>query len=206
MIKGTPELIAQRREEIVNACEGLYRTMSFKDITLKEIGAATSFSRPTIYNYFQTKEEIFLALFEREYDRWNGELEEILNGEALTRPQLADKLAKSLERREQLLKLLSMNNYDMEANSRQELLTSFKRAYGRSMALIRAILSRFCPDMGPEEVQGFIYVFFPYMFGIYPYARVTDKQRGAMKDANVAYTYQSIYELAHACLARLLGE
>ena len=99
-----------------------------------------------------------------------------------------------------------MNNYDMEANSRQELLTSFKRAYGRSMALIRAILSRFCPDMGPEEVQGFIYVFFPYMFGIYPYARVTDKQRGAMKDANVAYTYQSIYDLAHACLARLLGE
>ena len=34
--------------EIVNACEGLYRTMSFKDITLKEIGAATSFSRPPI--------------------------------------------------------------------------------------------------------------------------------------------------------------
>ena len=129
-----------------------------------------------------------------------------MNGEALTRSQLADRLARSLERREQLLKLLSMNNYDMEANSRQELLTSFKRSYGRSMALIRAILSRFCPDMGPGEVQGFIYVFFPYMFGIYPYARVTDKQRGAMKDANVAYTYQSIYDLAHACLARLLGE
>ena len=29
MIKGTPELIAQRREEIINACEKLYQTMSF---------------------------------------------------------------------------------------------------------------------------------------------------------------------------------
>ena len=37
MIKRTPELIAQRREEIINACEELYRTMSFKEITLKEI-------------------------------------------------------------------------------------------------------------------------------------------------------------------------
>ena len=207
MIKGTPELIAARREEIINACQRLYQTLSFKEITLKEIGAETSFSRPTIYNYFQTKEEIFLALYEREYVLWNADLEALLKEhETLTRPALAELLARSLEKREQLLKLLAMNNYDMEANSRQELLTSFKRAYGRSMALIRAILSRFCPDMGPEEVQGFIYVFFPYMFGIYPYARVTDKQRGAMKDANVAYTYQSIYDLAHACLARLLGE
>ena len=58
MFKGTPELIEKRREEIINACEQLYQTMSFKEITLKEIGNVTSFSRPTIYNYFQTKEEI----------------------------------------------------------------------------------------------------------------------------------------------------
>ena len=206
MIKGTPELIARRREEIVNACENLYRTMSFKDITLKEIGNATSFSRPTIYNYFQTREAIFLALYEREYDRWNAELSAILEAhEALTRAQLADLLARSLERREQLLKLLSMNNFDMESNSRQELLTHFKAAYGRSMALIRAILGKFCPDMSAGEIRGFVYVFFPFMFGIYPYARVTDKQRSAMRDANVDFAYPSIYELTHACLTRLLG-
>ena len=54
MFKGTPELISERREEIVNACEKLYRTMSFGEITLKHISSATSFSRPTIYNYFET--------------------------------------------------------------------------------------------------------------------------------------------------------
>ena len=131
MIKGTPELIAERREEIVNACEQLYQTMSFKDITLKEIGSVTTFSRPTIYNYFETKEEIFLALFEREYDRWNADLESILqNHDRLTGTQIAEEIAHSLEKREQLLKLLAMNNYDMEANSRKEMLVSFKGAYG----------------------------------------------------------------------------
>ena len=50
MRKGTPEEIAQKREEIINACERLYRTMGFREITLKEIGGITSFSRPTIYN------------------------------------------------------------------------------------------------------------------------------------------------------------
>ena len=46
MRKGTPEQIAQRREEIINACEQLYQTTSFREITLKEIGKITSFSRP----------------------------------------------------------------------------------------------------------------------------------------------------------------
>ena len=139
MIKGTPELIAGRREEIINACERLYETMSFKEITLKEIGNAVPFSRPTIYNYFQTKEEIFLALYGREYDRWNGDLERILAQNApLTRHALADAIARSLEKREQLLKLLAMNNYDMEANSRAELLTEFKASYGRSIANVQA--------------------------------------------------------------------
>ena len=205
MIKGTPELIAGRREEIINACEELYRTMSFKEITLKEIGNVVPFSRPTIYNYFQTKEEIFLALFAREYDRWNEELTAILDGfDALTREQLADAVARSLVNRPQLLKLLSMNNYDMEAQSRQELLTAFKTSYGRSLQLIRLLLEKFCPDMTAAEIQNLIYIFFPFMFGIHPYTSVTDKQRSAMKDAKVDYAYQSVYELIYHCLIRLL--
>ena len=206
MIKGTPALISKRREEIINACEHLYQTMSFKEITLKEISEETTFSRPTIYNYFQTKEEIFLALFEREYERWNKDLAAILTGsEALTRQQLADAVAGSLTKRTQLLKLLSMNNYDMEANSRQELLTEFKTAYGRSMHLINALLEKFCPDMGPEDRQRFLYMFFPFMFGIYPYTAVTEKQKTAMKDANVGYVYQSVYDITHTFLIRALG-
>ena len=206
MFVGTPELIAQRREEIINACEKLYQTMSFKEITLKDIGEETSFSRPAIYNYFQTKEEIFLALFELEYKRWNEDLEKILEeNDSLTRTEIAENIACSLEKREQLLKLLSMNNYDMEANSRLELLTTFKAAYGKSMTNIRSILSRFCPEIGSEELENFIYVFYPFMFGIYPYARVTEKQKTAMKDAQVNYVDHSIYEITYNCLIRLLG-
>ena len=205
MPKGSPERTAARKEEIISACEKLYQTMSFKDITLKEIGNETSFSRPTIYNYFQTKEEIFLALYELEYDRWNEELTDILkNNETLTKEQIAEKIAASIANRKQLLKLLSMNNYDMEANSRPELLVSFKVAYGESMKNVCRILTKFCPKKTVKEIQDFIYVFFPFMFGIYPYTAVTEKQRDAMKQANVDYVYQSIFEITNNCLLKLL--
>jgi len=207
MRKTTPEEIARKREEIINACEHLYRSMSFREITLKEIGNITSFSRPTIYNYFETKEEIFLALFQREYDRWNEDLNAILNeNETLTKTELAEKIASSIAGREQLLKLLSMNNYDMEANSRQELLTAFKRSYGRSIFLISMLTEKFCPDMSVSDIQDFIYTFFPFMFGIYPYTSVTEKQKTAMKEAGINYVYQTVYELTYSCLIRLLGK
>ena len=207
MRKGTPEEIARKREEIVDACDQLYQTTSFKEITLKEISKITSFSRPTIYNYFETKEEIFLALFKREYDRWNEDLQSINEeNERLTKAQLAEKIAQSLAERPQLLKLLSMNNFDMEANSRQEFLTSFKESYGGSLRRMSRLLTKFCPDMSVSDMQNFIYIFFPFMFGIYPYTSVTEKQKAAMKEAGIDYVYQTVYELTHGCLVRLLGE
>ncbi|MBR2294865.1 MAG: TetR family transcriptional regulator [Clostridiales bacterium] len=205
MPKGSPELAAARREEIVNACEKLYQTMSFKDITLKEIGNETSFSRPTIYNYFQTKEEIFLSLFQREYERWNNDLEKILARKGdLTREDLAGKIADSLCKRTQLLKLLAMNTYDMEANSRKENLVAFKVAYGNSIANVRRLLDRFVPDMSSDQKDNLIYVFFPFMFGIYPYTEVTKKQKDAMKAAEIDFKYQTIRKITYNCLMQLL--
>ncbi len=92
----------------------------------------------------------------------------------------------------------------MEANSRQELLTAFKQSYGRSMQLMGMLLEKFCPDMGKEDVQSFIYIFYPFMFGIYPYTAVTEKQKTAMKEAGINFEYKTIYELTYNFLVRLL--
>ena len=190
MPKGSPELTASRREEIVNACEKLYRTMSFKDITLKEISVETSFSRPSIYNYFQTKEEIFLALMQREYELWSAEVGAL------------SAVAHSLEKREQLLKLLAMNHYDMEEHSRAERLTEFKLAYGASLDAVRGCIDKFFPGIDRER---FIYVFFPFLFGVYPYSVATGKQLSAMKEAKIEFKMHSIYDIIYQCVRQLLG-
>lgn len=207
MPKGSPELTNARREEIINACEKLYKTMSFKEITMKEIGNMTSFTRTSIYNYFQTKEEIFLALLKREYEWWTASLREMIEQHtAMTKDEFSDMLARSLEKREQLLKILSMNHYDMEAGSRPEHLAAFKVAYGDSIRTVMDGLTKFFPSMTVSEKQNFIYAFFPFMFGIYPYTFVTEKQRTAMENANVNYVFMTIYEITFHCVRKLLDE
>ncbi len=203
MPKGSPELTASRKEEIVNACERLYRTMSFKEITIKEIGAVTSFTRTSIYNYFQTKEEIFLALMQREYENWASEMDSIADmNETMSAEGFADSMAHSLEKHQQLLKLLAMNHYDMEENSRPERLTEFKVAYGASLDAVRACIRKFFPKIDDES---FIFVFFPFLFGVYPYSVATEKQLTAMREANIGFRMHSIYEIIYSCVLQLLG-
>lgn len=205
MPKGSPELTNARREEIISACEELYKTKGFKDVTIRDIGNITSFTRTSIYNYFQTKEEIFLAILKREYDLWTEELRQRADAqETMSDDEIADCLAGTLNKRQLLLKLLSMNHYDMEENSRMEALTDFKVSYGKSLQAVIALLGKFRPEMTLTERQGFVYAFFPFLFGVYPYTVVTDKQKKSMQDADVDYTYQSVYELIYACVLRLL--
>ena len=82
-----------------------------------------------------------------------------------------------------------------------ESLVQFKKAYGASIDAVDRLIRKFCKDTDSEE---FIYNFFPFIYGIYPYAVVTDKQKEAMKAAGVNYRYHTIYELAYNCAIKLL--
>ena len=206
MPKGSPELTAARKEEIMNACEQLYRTMNFREITLKEIGEVTSFTRTSIYNYFQTKEEIFLGLFQREYELWCVALEDILNcTEMLSREQLADRIAETLSKRELMLKLLAVNLYDMEENSRMERLVEFKKAYGRSVELMNQIVARFCPEWDDTMRQSVVISSLQFFHGLYPYAHHTKKQEEAMRKAEVLSVQMTVREFAWIGLRKLLA-
>ena len=205
MPKGSEELTRARKDEIITACRELYETKSFKDITLKEIGERTSFGRTSIYNYFETKEEIFLALLQREYDLFVEDLDRLCDEEdSLSKTELADQLARALERRMLMLKLLSMNHYDMEANSRMERLVEFKASYGATHEAIDRCLQKFCPELDAGKRQTFLYAFLPFVYGLYPYTVVTDKQKQAMEDAGINYVYMSTYDMANAFIRTLL--
>lgn len=203
MPKGSEALTHARREEIIDACAALYETMSLREITIKLIGARTSFTRTSIYNYFETKEEIFLALLRREYEAWTADLDALpAQPDAAA---LADALARTLERRGTMLRLLSMNLYDIEANSRVENLAAFKTAYAASMQAVRRLLARSGPALSGPAAERFLYAFYPFLFGIYPYTTVTPKQQQAMAMAGVEYPRLSVCEITRNFVEKLLG-
>ncbi len=205
MPKASEELTRARRDEIISACAALYEAVGFKDVTLKEIGQRTSFTRTSIYNYFQTKEEIFLALLQREYEEWIADLETVMKSRrTMSADDFAAALAHTLERRGCMLKLTSMNLYDIECRSRVENLVAFKRAYAAALEALGRCLNRFFPAMTADDVREFLYAFFPFLFGVYPYTSVTEKQREAMERAGLGNPGYSVYTLVRPLVEKLL--
>jgi AcrR family transcriptional regulator len=205
MPKGSPELTAARKSEIMEACRALYARMNFKDITLKEIGNVTSFTRTSIYNYFRSKEEIFLALFEKEYRDWTDDLTEILESpDVMDKDGLAKMLAETLNKRELMLRLLSANLYDLEENSRMERLVDFKRAYKVSVEFMEKILLKCFPNLNEHERRLTLVTVLEFLHGAYPYAHATEKQAEAMSEAGVPKWNYTLYELLYEGLRRIL--
>lgn len=205
MPKGSKELTERREREIVDACEKLYRNKGFHDITIKDIGQEVSMSRPSIYNYFETKEEIFLALLTREYEKWTADVRALTEGyEELTRDELARRLAGTLEPRECLLKISAMNLYEIEENSREENLVRYKRAFLDSLNAVQQCLRKFLPDMPDERIEEIRYAFFPFMYGIYPYVNPTEKQIRAMDAVGIGHRETTIGELTYHFLRQVL--
>ena len=205
MSRGSPQLTEARKEEIIAACAALYEEKGFKETTIKDIGKAITLTRTGIYLYFETKEEIFLALLGREYDAWVSEMREIMAVKtAMTRDGVAEALARTLTNHPRLLRLLSMNLYEMEANSRPERLIEFKKSFGASLETVDLFLRQYIPEMDGERRRRFIYAFFPFIYGIYPYTSVTEKQADAMREAGIPYQYQSAFQLTFECAKKLL--
>lgn len=197
------ETIDKRREEIMDACEKLYETMGFQSINIKVISTETSFSRPSIYNYFQTKEEIFLGLLSREYMKWNEALKSIIRRADMDKDTLARAIAKSMEERKTLLKISAMNLYEIEENSRAELLVEYKKVFKDSVELFDECLKKHL-GVSEEKSAQIRYAFFPYMYGIYPYSYPTDKQISAMDEVKLSHMDVTIYEMTYQFLKLIL--
>lgn len=206
MAKVAREIVEQRPQEIMDACRKLYEKESFQEISLKEISAQTSISRPSIYNYFETKEEIFLAILEEEYSQWADEIGQFAKRDDLTDSLFAELFAASLGRHETMLKIQCMNLYEIEEHSRIERLVSFKKAYRRAFDLTGECFRKLRPAAGEEEMRTFCFTLFPFLYGVYPYVHPTDKQLEAMEVVGIQPTAMDTVALTRCLLEALLDD
>lgn len=205
MPKVTEEHKENRKQEIIDACEKIYKERGFTAVNIKEISTATSFTRPAIYSYFETKDEILLALLNREYTKWIAALNEIEQQiKQGDRENTASLIAHTLDSREILLRIQNMNLFEMEINCRVERLAEFKVLYKTVIETLTRIAQAYSSHSTEDEITRFCMNFNSFLFGVYPFVYHTEKQLEAMELANVPHSETTIYEMTYECLLKLL--
>ena len=74
------EQIVSRRQEILCAAEQLFNEGGLDNVTFSHIAKQVSFTRQTIYTYYQTREEVLLDLLGQRLEHFYQSLEAMFPG------------------------------------------------------------------------------------------------------------------------------
>ena len=89
-----------RMDLILDGAETLFTEKGYNDTSISDIAEASDFSRTSIYQYFNNKEEIYLLLLERYTDMLTDRLR-VATGKP---PKVTDKITAFLEEMRELIK------------------------------------------------------------------------------------------------------
>ena len=87
------------REELVDAAERLFTEQGFHATSIDAVAAEAGFTKGAVYSNFESKEDLFFAVYERRVDRRVAQMEAALR-EASTRVEALDGMAPGVGRPE----------------------------------------------------------------------------------------------------------
>ncbi len=140
-----------REAAILEAARELGRAHGVREVTLTDIAAAVGMHKSALLRYFETREQIFLALTAEGWREWSAELRGDLARRAQATPaEVAAVIAGTLARRPMFCDLLAQAPLNLERNVSIESVRSFKLVTLEEVELIGGELGRL---LGLDELE-----------------------------------------------------
>ena len=196
-----------RRARLLDAALALWTEKPYTDITMADVARETGLAKGTLYLYFQTKEELFLAALERLLWTWFGGVDADLTVQRTGTPAtVAATLAASLEGQGAMLRLLTLLNSTLEQNIPLEVGLAFKARLGEHLARTGTQLERLLPSLAPGQGAQALLHFSALAIGLHTVTESTPTLRAAAEQPGMeALILDFTAELETALTALLIG-
>lgn len=127
----TDEQKVQRRQKILDAAKALFLKSDFSAVKITDIAKKTGLGKGSVFLYFKSKEDLFLALTVQELEAWYQEIWPMLvydrGQKKMDGRELLDLLDRTFLSREALIRLLAVATTVLEQNSSYEQAAIYKR-------------------------------------------------------------------------------
>ena len=175
-----------REEEILAAARGLLDKKPFHTITLSELAREVSFTRANLYKYFESREEVYLALLAREIGEFGERLFEewkTLEGSTGGGVECFLKLwVPALAQEHRMMTLMSMAGTILEKNcSNRVLLKSKASMASASQTYFLPILKSFFPEMPVEALAATMSFLIITANGLFPFCGLSQEQKELLR-------------------------
>src|SRR5260370_24328894 len=131
-----------RRNAILDTTWQLFQGMPYSAIAMAEVAEQAGLAKGTLYLYFKTKEELFLALQEQQLVDWFDEVDRVLAADnaVWTSGDIVTLLCGTLERRPGVARLLAILSPPLEPNIPLAEALRFNRQLPERPACTRTLL------------------------------------------------------------------
>lgn len=198
----------QRRQAILDAAWHMYQTIPYESLAMASVAERVGLAKGTMYLYFATKEELFLALADRELVAWFDDVYARLSDEQPTWniPALSRTICATLDVRPGLTRLLAILSTVLEHNIDLESATRFKRMVLANMQRVGALLERRLPFLAAGEGTQTLLRCYALVIGLRHLADPAPVVREALQQPDLApFNISFADELTESVTALLLG-
>lgn len=143
-----------RREHILDTAAALWDERPYDELTMSDLARTVGLAKGTLYLYFRTKEEVFVAVLERLLWTWFDTVNDRLSAKDRATPnEVADLLADTLRGDERMIRLLAILNTVLEQNVNADVGLKFKADLATRLADTGTRLQRLLPGLdGPRAL------------------------------------------------------
>jgi AcrR family transcriptional regulator len=143
----------ERRQAILDAAWRAFHTTAYGELTVAAIARETGLAKGTVFLYFRTKEEIFLAVTGQQMTEWFDAVDDRLAQLPAPSPteDVVEIIAGSLQERVYFTRLLAILSTVLEQNANYDALHQFKHLLLIRLARTGALLERALGFLQPGE-------------------------------------------------------
>ncbi|MDP4093464.1 MAG: TetR family transcriptional regulator [Bacillota bacterium] len=197
--------VQERIQEIISAAAEIYDSVGYEGLSFSSISELTKFTRPTIYKYFNTKEEILLKILLSDMQEW---ILSLVNSFKINKlysiNEITDIWVNAISGNFRLLKLFSMLFTSIETNASLEVLVEFKKGFFKLQEQAMELMAQLFPNAEKSDIYRFLVNQLALALGLYPMCHLTDIQRKAYEISGITNMTPDFKDIYRANIYQLL--
>jgi AcrR family transcriptional regulator len=167
----------EKQLAILTTAADLFAESSFERLSMARIAETAGIAKGTIFLYFPTKEELFLALVEHSFTEWLPELRagfDTLKPGRESPERVAELILGTLAGRRDLLRLLAILHTRIEENIVRRSEVRFRRNLAAGAGSIAVRLESIYPALGSIESRETVRGIYMLLIGVQQFAGPAD--------------------------------
>jgi AcrR family transcriptional regulator len=163
----------KRFSDILEVSAELYDKLHYAGLTFEEISKKLNITRPAIYKYFRTKDEILVEILLRDFDNLCNDLTDSFDASTeYTKEEIAATWTNVMMKNKRIIDVMSLHSSSIEKKISAEYNSGPGSVVKGYIRTLRELIKNLIPGTDDDRATDFILYQISFAVGLYPFMKI----------------------------------